>query len=59
MQQGFVTNETAPWLEKKWREQSYCTEVLQGNIFTEQKMKFGLVVGRLAVLEKGLGTDYE
>ena len=34
-------------------------EVAQGNIFMEQKMRFGLVLGSLAVLKKKLGADSE
>jgi len=35
--------------------QSRYIEVAQGDIFMEQKMRFGLVLGQLAVLEKKLG----
>ena len=38
--------------------QSHYIEVAQGNIFIEQKMRFGLVLGRLAILKK-TGADYE
>ena len=35
-------------------------EVAQGYIFfLEQKMRFGLVLDRLAVLKKKIGADYE
>ena len=33
-------------------------EVVQGDIFMEQKMRFGLVLGRLAILKK-MVADYE
>ena len=32
--------------------QSHYIEVAQGDIFMEQKMRFGLVVGQLAILKK-------
>ena len=32
--------------------QSHYIEVVQGDIFMEQKMRFGLVLGRLAILKK-------
>ena len=35
--------------------QSHCIEVTQGDIFMEQKRRFGLVLGRLAILKKKLG----
>jgi len=35
--------------------QSRYIEVAQGDIFMEQKMRFGLVLGQLAVLKKKLG----
>ena len=38
--------------------QSHYIEVAQGDIFMEQKMRFGLVLGRLAILKK-IGADYE
>ena len=34
-------------------------EVEQGDIFMEQKMIFGLVLGQLAIMKKKMGTDYE
>ena len=39
--------------------QSHYIEVVQGDIFMEQKMTFGLVLGRLAILKKKLGANYE
>ena len=40
--------------------QSHYIEVTQGDIFMEQKMRFGLVLGWFAVLKKiGGGDDYE
>ena len=38
--------------------QSHCIEVTQGDIFMEQKRRFGLVLGRLAILKKNW-ADYE
>ena len=38
--------------------QSHCIEVAQGDIFMEKKIRFGLVLGRLAVLKKNR-ADYE
>ena len=38
--------------------QSHYIEVGQGDIFMEQKMGFGLILGQLAILKKK-GTDYE
>ena len=35
--------------------QSHYIEVAQGDIFKEQKMRFGLVLGRLAILKKTIG----
>ena len=35
--------------------QSHYIEVAQGDIFMEQKMLFGLVLGWLAILNKKLG----
>ena len=39
--------------------QNHYIEVAQGDIFIEQKMRFGLVLGQLAMLKKKLGADYE
>ena len=39
--------------------QSHYIEVAQGNIFMEQKMRFGLVLDQLAILKKKLEPDYE
>ena len=39
--------------------QSCYIEVVQGDIFTEQKMRFRLVLGWLAVLKKKVWVDYE
>jgi hypothetical protein len=38
-------------------KQSHCIEIAQGDIFIEQKMRFGQVLGRLAELKKN-GADY-
>ena len=35
--------------------QSHYIEVAQGAIFMEQNMRFGLILGRLAMLKKNLG----
>ena len=40
-------------------DQSHYIEVAQGDIFMEQKMWFGLVLGRLAILKKKVWADYE
>ena len=40
----------------KNKVKSHYIEVAQGDIFMEQKMRFGLVLGRLAVLKKKLGS---
>ena len=42
-----------------WSAQSHYIEVAQGDIFMEQKMWFGLVLGPLATLKKNWGADYE
>ena len=40
--------------------QSHYIEVTQGAIFMEQNMRFGLILGRLAMLKKkSWGADYE
>ena len=39
--------------------QTHCIEVAQGDIFMEKKMRFGLVLGRLSILKKILGANYE
>ena len=39
--------------------QSHYIEVTQGAIFMEQKMRFGLVLGRLAILAKKIRANYE
>ena len=39
--------------------QSHYIEVAQGDIFMEQKMRFGLVLDRLAILKKKIGADYK
>ena len=36
-------------------KQSHYIEVMQGAIFMEHNMRFGLILGRLAVLKKKLG----
>ena len=46
----------------KWQvawHQSHYIEVAQGEIFMEQKMRFGLVLGQLAILKNKLGADSE
>jgi hypothetical protein len=40
-------------------KQSHYIEVAQGDIFMEQKMRFWLVLGRLAILKKELWANYE
>ena len=39
--------------------QSHCIVVTQGDIFMEQKRRFGLVLGRRLAILKKIGTDYE
>jgi hypothetical protein len=39
--------------------QSYYIEVAQGAILMEQNMRFGLILGRLAILKKMFWADYE
>ena len=39
-------------------DQSHYIEVVQGDIFMEQTMRLGLVLGWLAILKK-IGADYE
>jgi hypothetical protein len=39
-------------------QQIHYIEVAQGDIFMEQKMRFGLVLGRLAILKKKLGANF-
>ena len=39
----------------EYHEQSYYIEVVQGDIFMEQKMRFGLVLGWFAILKKNWG----
>ena len=39
--------------------QSQFIEVAQGDIFMERKMRFGLVLGWLAILKKTSWADYE
>ena len=41
------------------QKQSHYIEVAQGDIFMEQKMLFGLVLGRLAIMKKKVWADYE
>ena len=42
----------------KHTRQSHYTEVAQGDVIMEQKMRFGLVLGWFAILKK-MGADYE
>ena len=46
---------------KQWHydKQSHYKEVAQGDIFVKQKMRFGLVLGQLAILKKKVWADYE
>ena len=39
-------------------DQSHYVEVAQGAIFMEQNMRFGLILGRLAILKK-IGANYQ
>ena len=39
-------------------DQSHYIEVAQGDIVMEQKMRFGLVLGEMAILKK-MRADYE
>ena len=39
--------------------QSHYIEVAQGDIFMEQKMRFGLVLDRFVILKKKWGANYE
>ena len=41
------------------RNQSHYREVLRWEIFMEQELRFGLDVGRLALLKKTIWSDYE
>ena len=36
-------------------DQSHCIEVAQGDIFMEQNMRFGLILGQLAIQKKNWG----
>ena len=45
------------WLQ--YASQSHYIEIAQGDIFMEQKMLFGLILGRLAILKKNGWADYE
>ena len=40
-------------------DQSHCKKVAQGAIFMEQKMRFGLILGQLAILNKTIWANYE
>ena len=40
-------------------QQGHYIEVAQGAIFMEQSMRFGLILGRLAILKKKFWADYE
>ena len=40
-------------------DQSHYIEVAQGDVFMEQKMRFGMVLDPLAILKNKLGADYE
>ena len=46
----------APWVFAISPGQSHYIEVVQRAIFMEQNMRFGLILGRLAILKKKLGT---
>ena len=49
---------TCPVLESQdheFKEQCHFIEVAKGDIFMEQKMRFGLVLGQLAILKKNWG----
>ena len=39
--------------------QSHYIEIAQGDIFMEQKMRFGLVLGRLAILKKNFVSCFD
>ena len=41
--------------KKDYQRQSHYIEVVQGDFFMEQKIRFGLVLGQLAKLEKNGG----
>ena len=43
----------------KVSDQSHCREVPRGEIFIEQKLRFGLDLGQLAVLKKRIWANYE
>ena len=43
----------------KGRDQSHYREVPDWEIFMKQELRFGLDLGRLAVLEKRVWADYE
>ena len=57
-------------MEEKWKNdrsdvryhrytQSHCIEVTKGDIFMEQKMRFGLVLGWLAILKRKNWATFE
>ena len=52
---GGASTNSRTFPAKIWEDQSHYIVVAQGDIFMEQKMWFGLVLGRLAILEKKLG----
>ena len=46
------SNGCAEQLLSSMYSQSHYIEVVQGHIFMEQNMRFGLILGRLAILNK-------
>ena len=42
---------------QRFKSLHYYIEVAQGAIFMEQNMKFGLILGRLAIMKKKIGAD--
>ena len=44
---------------KTYKQSHYYIETAQGAIFMEQNMRFGLILGWMAILKKQWGTNYE
>ena len=57
MKRSQTTKRSGESAEGIGNRQIHYIEVAQGDIFMEQKMRFGLVLGRLAILKKKLGAN--
>ena len=54
-----ISKEIIVFCEQSYTNQSHYREVPGWEVFMEQELRFGLDLGRLALLKKNIWADYE